>query len=42
MNMIIRGGCCKGKLKGLGNWHAAFFIFNELLCSLNLWVHQLV
>ena len=27
MNMIIRGGSWKGKLKSLGNWHAAFFIF---------------
>lgn len=42
MNMIIRGGCWNSKLKGLGNRHAAFFIFNELLCSLNLWVHHLV
>lgn len=36
MNMIIKGGSWKGKLKELGNRHVVFFIFNGLLCSLNL------
>lgn len=35
MNMIIRGGSQKGKLRKWGNWHTVFFASNGALCSLN-------